>query len=778
MLASARPCRRPTPWLAALLGALLLCLTPLARAATFTVTTTGDSPADPTTLRAAINAVQASTAVSDTITVATTGTISLVNGEMALSNPNGIAGKTVTIAGPGAQNLTITGNRNTGTNTTRVFHFGGLAVNVSGLTITQGLAGDGKSGGGVLVEGAGTSVGLTNCAVTTCTPSALGNVGGALALTGCVVSNSLSSSGGAGISSSGGSLILSGCTVNNNFVFPGEGGGIASTNEILILTNCAVTANNAFGNGGGIFSSGDVLTITNSNVSNNETGQGHGGGLYVLGSVSNTASVRACTFAGNLTGQNSGSSNNAGGGVYNEGDALTMTNCTVSGNQANGPGGGVYNINGGLTLQDCTLASNTPGGLDNETGGAAAITATIITGSSVGNPNVVNNGMITSGGSNLIGDPDGNGFVNDPNHADPNSQGNHDQTGVANPLLGPLQDNGGPTPTQALQAGSLAIDADFADSTPTDQRAAPRPFGPRNDSGAFESGATAPPVPTNTHIVTNTNDSGAGSLRDAINTINTNPGGTVMFDPFVFGPGMPRTITLTSGALLIIQNMTITGPGAGLLSISGNHANAVFDLGGSATVAISGLTVRDGSVASNTIGGGIFVGARDTLTLTDSVVTGCNAPSGGGLGIVGGATLTNCVVSDNTATGDGGGIDLNTVTSGGILSLTMINCTVSGNTAGNNGGGTANPFGEAFFSDCTVSGNSATTGGGISNDVVTSLFTCTVTGNSATTGGGIFSTNALIINNSTVSANTAPTGSGIDSQTTKQYDCDCDHRRR
>lgn len=98
-----------------------------------------------------------------------------------------------------------------------------------------------------------------------------------------------------------------------------------------------------------------------------------------------------------------------------------------------------------------------------------------------------------------------------------------------------------------------------------------------------------------TFTVLNTLDSGAGSLREAIGLANTTAGAdTIVFDGAVFG-STPQTITLTSGQLLLNSNaaVTITGPGAGLLSISGNNTSRVFfnNSAVAATAEVSGLTI-------------------------------------------------------------------------------------------------------------------------------------------------------------------------------------------
>ena len=93
-------------------------------------------------------------------------------------------------------------------------------------------------------------------------------------------------------------------------------------------------------------------------------------------------------------------------------------------------------------------------------------------------------------------------------------------------------------------------------------------------------------LPSSYHV-TNTNDSGTGSLRQAILDANANLGA----DSVVFVTGLRGTIRLTSGELLITDDLTIQGPGAKQLSVSGNNASRVFEIASGLDVAISGLTI-------------------------------------------------------------------------------------------------------------------------------------------------------------------------------------------
>jgi hypothetical protein len=269
-------------------------------------------------------------------------------------------------------------------------------------------------------------------------------------------------------------------------------------------------------------------------------------------------------------------------------------------------------------------------------------------------------------------------------------------------------------------------------------------------------GYLAPAFAAELHVTT-LNDYQAGSLREAIALANS--GDTIVFD-------ISGTITLAGPLNILSKSLTITGPGAGSLAISGDDRYRVFSIQAEGeVVTISGVTIQNGRERGYPpAGGGIFI-QRSTLTLIDSVVsnnkTGGSNSNGGGIynDPLGNLTLHNTTVSNNTAAIDAGGID-------NRGTLTLIDSTVAGNTAGYNGGGIYNgPQGNLTLTNSTVSGNTSrfTRGGGIYNFIGTVTLSESIVSNNVadSSGGGIYINGGnLTLANSTVSGNTAVTHNG------------------
>ena len=266
---------------------------------------------------------------------------------------------------------------------------------------------------------------------------------------------------------------------------------------------------------------------------------------------------------------------------------------------------------------------------------------------------------------------------------------------------------------------------------------------------------TALPGMASTITVTSLADDGSpGTLRYAI--VNANSGDTINFAKQVSG-----TITLTQGQLEINKNVTISGPGASSMAISGNNSVEVFAISQGITATISGVTIANGSAAN---GGGVYNNGG-TLTLSDCTLSG-NQASGYGGGIFnnkGMLTLTNCTLAGNAAVRGGG------IWNGNSSTLNVTNSTLSGNTASEIGGGiwnTSLPGGTTSqtgstlnLTNSTLAGNSAGAGGGIYNGASTlNLTNSTLSGNSAVSAvaGGINNDIGALVVKNTILAN--PTG--------------------
>jgi hypothetical protein len=139
----------------------------------------------------------------------------------------------------------------------------------------------------------------------------------------------------------------------------------------------------------------------------------------------------------------------------------------VSGNGADGAGGGIWNNSGTVTVTNSTVSGN--GGFGN-VGGTLTVTNSVVDGD-------CDRGSVTSNGYNIESPGDTCGFDQGTDHVDVTE-------GELN--LGPLQDNGGPTMTHALGAGSVAIDVIPADMREVDEDQRGEPRGTMCDVGAFE----------------------------------------------------------------------------------------------------------------------------------------------------------------------------------------------------------------------------------------------------------------------------------------------------
>ncbi len=548
-----------------------LCLAALsAEAATITVINSADG--GPGSLRQAL--VDAND--GDTINFdASVNFIGVVSTELVVD-------KSVTISGPGAANLFLD---NYGVN--RVFHItSAVTVSISGLTIIDGVAAD--RGGGILNDHSTLTV--SNCTINGNQVYAGGGGGiyndgeagsasleinnssviyngsndrgggiynngvsgsATLTINNSIVSGNVVGSAGGGIYNDGyqgsATLTITNSTLSDNSaVSAGSNGGAIVNNGLegsatLTVSNSTLSDNSSANVGGGIYNGGfygsETLTVNNSTISSNSADY-RGGGIFNDGAFgSATLAVTNSTISDNSAGFD-------GGGIFSSGGAgsatLTITNSTVSGNSAASFAGGIYNDGAfgstTLTMNNSTLSGNSAyfaGGIFNDgdffgSGGSATLEIgdTILkTGSS--GANIENyEGAVTSHGYNLSSD-NGGGVLT--------ATGDQINT---DPLLGPLQDNGGPTFTHALLTGSPAIDAGDPNFNPNsfnppmvyDQRGTGfnRVVNGRVDIGAFEVQAVPSPY--------------AGQVQQPINA-----DGTSVFS--VRRGVVPVKFTLTQGGV-------------------------------------------------------------------------------------------------------------------------------------------------------------------------------------------------------------------------------------
>lgn len=440
--------------------------------------------------------------------------------------------------------------------------------------------------------------------------------------------------------------------------------------------------NNRAQKGGAIYNKG-YMEIWDSSLLNNYA-DSEGGAIVNLG----TLKIYRTTIAFN--------SAVLGAGIWNSG-TLKTGNTTIASNTASQGGGALYDTGTATTIINSTFSSNTaPNGagiFSGEEAGTTLINTIVANNTSSSNCF----GTIIDGGNNL-------------SWADTTCPGIN-----ADPELGPLAGQGGPTPTIALGPGSAAINAgndticagDMVGSL--DQAGQRRPQGLHCDIGAFEAVV---------NIVTNANDSGPGSLRQTIAYAQS--GDTITFknDPYD-----PYTIHLAS-PLTIDKDLAIVG----LVYLSGDtNSDDVGDVE---------IMVVNSGINANLIGV-VFVDGFST--------------NGGAIANYGSLGLNGVAFRNNHATGSGGAIYnegwLGGISGGGLFE----------NNSAQDGGAIYNK-GTNWLGDTALRNNNATNnGGGIYNDSsgILDITRVSFEGNTAGFGAGIYNAGNLIITNTTIFSNTA-----------------------
>lgn len=538
-------------------------------------------------------------------------TITLANGQISIN-------KSLTIAGPNAESLSVSGN-----NASRIFHISNNAVvALSGIKLKDGRVDTNDVSGGAiyLIDSTLTltSMTLTNnlARFISTNPSATFGNGGAIYShnsTLSIINSTINNNTGSAV---GGTIFFRIGTINvtNSKINDNSGSGVsASGNEVINIVNSTFNGNSSVAvsgtngrisvidsiitnNGGGGISNGDsqaVLTIERSIISNNKStdfASAAGGGVLNKG----TATISNTTINNNrVSGEGGGIfnagtmnifsstiSNNealkAGGGILNGVGQLFLTNSTVSGNVADfgggfgsSPGGGIYNtFVGSVISTNSTIANNRStgqgGGLRHDSSGTVTLRNTIIAGNLSGNNSTVDvSGAIVSQGFNLIG-----------NAAESSGWAATDLLN-RNPLLAPLDNNGGLTLTHALMIGSPAINAGnnalVIDPTTgfgfqRDQRGYGRAVGGAMggivDIGAYESNVSDIPIRLSGRVVT----SDGRGISNARVTLTDSQGNVIYAQTNPFGyyrfinlpPGMTYTVRIIHKRFRFNSPQTVT----------------------------------------------------------------------------------------------------------------------------------------------------------------------------------------------------------------------------
>jgi hypothetical protein len=654
---------------------------------------------------------------------------------------DGATGLPVIAAG---DNLIIVGNGDTierstasGTPAFRLLDVSaGATLKLENLTLTNGLAsGSGVSAQGGAIYSQGDLLTLDRVIVQNNT--AQGANGGDGVGDGGNGGNGGAAFGG-GVYVARGTATLTNSTLSGNLA-NGGGGGYGSNGDINSGGNGG-GGGSAFG--GGVYVAGGTLTLTNDTLSGNSTQGGNGGN----GGIGGT---------GGTTGGNGGvGSSGDGGGVYAAGGAVTLTNDTLSGNSAQGggggsggngssgdggragaggsaSGGGVHAAGGTLTLTNDTLSGNraqggeggngggaggrngsvgragnggnaSGGGLDIVSGSTMTLTNTLIahdtvtagtrgstgyqgSAGSATDPDV--SGNVTSSAHDLIGDGTGSNLSNSVN-------GNRVGTSASplDPLLGPLQDNGGPTQTMALLPGSPALDAGdgTAPGLPsTDQRGFARISGTAVDIGAFE---VQDPLFSTTALANGTYDTPYSQTLTATAT---------------GGAAGPLTFAVTSGTLppglSLASDGTLSGTptAAGAYTFTVTATDSDSDTGSQSytlTIDKAALTITANST-SKTYGQSLaFAGTEFTASglVNGDTISGVTLTSAGAVANAGVAGAPYAIVASAAV---GSGLDNYTIDYiNGSLTVTPATPTVTVSDAG----GTYN--GSSFAASASVAG--------------------------------------------------------------------------
>ncbi len=784
-----------------------------------------------------------STATAPTDSPITFRNLSLINGNATGSGGAIQIGDEAVVL----QNVTLTGNTSS-SGGGAIYAAAKASLSITGSTISTNTAG-GRGGAIHWVGGTTNNFSISASTIANNVSNGNNGGGGGifasaakLSIDQSTISGNLHSAaayGGGGIYAVGGagtSLIISNSTISGNttngiFATGGGGGGIYTftTPETYRISNSTITGNSApFGGGISLASTKGTLELTNSTVYNNIAGNANGGGgIFSKAAINTIINIDSTVVAVNTAGgiaedfffptpanvttnasysawsspytpngisdsnlENADLTSMQFGLLENKGgltNVVTLGSASILRNVANPVqvqafdqrGTGFPRVNGPRADIGAFETEQIPGQISAIAAGLVTIVTdvnlvtnpyTFTVTYAVEAPNVINVSTIDNFDIRVKSNP-ANPFVYNElatyvvGSATPNSNASSITATyrlVANPTTWTSAQNG--SYSVSVEAG--AITSDFPSVI---------------DASTIGSLQVAIPD----FVVRNVNDSGYGSLRDALEFANANPDPNIITfvttDGFFTGDPAKSTINLMSG-LNVDGPVTINGIlGANKAVVSGGGLYRVFNTLGAPTgtqIDFNDLTITGGNAPAGQIGGGILV-VDEIVTLNRSIVTGNSVSNGGGFYGAGGGialnnaygsvTLNNSVVSNNNSQDVGGGIFL-----GASALFTINGSTISGNIATASGGGIFANGGTPTLrvADSTVSGNSGGNGGGIYffNGGSMLLERSTVSGNNSSgAGGGIyfygtvspgFDGAGFRIRNSTISGNIATANGG------------------
>lgn len=355
----------------------------------------------------------------------------------------------------------------------------------------------------------------------------------------------------------GANVFINDLTIENGFAGAGGlgtlGGGIFTWGQLSIDNSVFIgnsTSVGLSGLGAGIFIAQTTATITNSTLTNNNA-TGGGGGIYNYQSN--------LTLIGNAIYNNNGGT--GGGGISNENSTITLVNNTISGNTSTFGGGGIYTLGGTLIFRNNTITNNTGGirggGIYNADGNIT-LHNTIIAGNTATNGSQCSNEVVFSG---FVMNTNSFNILGTGGNAGGCPAGANDivPAGAIGTIISPLANNNGPTLTHALPIGSPALDAaNLANCPSDDQRGFLRGF---NAVGGVNSPQTG--------------DCDIGAFEYSLDPIYASTpiiGATLNFGSTPIGTQISTVLEIReesgSGALLVSLN-SISGANAGDFNIIG-----------------------------------------------------------------------------------------------------------------------------------------------------------------------------------------------------------------